>query len=335
MEQIPAPIIKTPMEKENILESKTFDIESNKKTIFEIKICKYISQITLEGKDKNSIESNIFFSQKSIEEIKNNKYFLMFDNLNEIYDEIINLIKNNKPSLIEENNKLILSIPLSTTKIKEIILELNKKEKSEKEKIEDLYLMINNLKTYYNNRIDELNKIVHQQNNKIENQNNKIDELNKKINELQKKLEGKNINIKNEIIPNIFNDSLIINQNKTYISYLKKWISPNDKLFTTKLLFIKSKNGDSFDEFHKLCDNQGKTLVLIQAEEGFIIGGYTTKDWNTTEKWYKDNSSFLFSLTKGRIFPIKKNQDSIMGSKNIGPCFAYIGFNEKGRKNLS
>jgi len=177
---------------------------------------------------------------------------------------------------------------------------------------------------------------VHQQNNKINELNTKIETQNEQINELKNKLEEKNnLKLSNQNILNIFNDSLIINQNKRYISYLKKWINPNDKLFTTQLLFRKSKNGDSFDEFHRLCDNQGKTLVLIQAEEGFIIGGYTTKDWNTTGKWYKDNSSFLFSLTKGRIFPIKKNQDSIMGSKNIGPWFAYIGFNDKGRMNLS
>ena len=56
----------------------------------------------------------------------------MFDNLNEIYNEIINLIEINKPYLIEDTNNLLLYIPLSTTKIKEIILELNKKEKTDK-----------------------------------------------------------------------------------------------------------------------------------------------------------------------------------------------------------
>ncbi len=102
-----------------------------------------------------------------IEEIKENKYFLMFDNLDEIYEEIINLIKNNKNSLIEENNKLIISIPLSTTKIKEIKIVLYKKEKTDKEKIEDLYSIIDNLKCYYNDKINELINITQQQNNKI------------------------------------------------------------------------------------------------------------------------------------------------------------------------
>ena len=84
-----------------------------------------------------------------------------------------------------------------------------------------------------------------------------------------------------------------------------------------------------------MCDNQGKTLVLIQTEIGLIIGGYTTKDWNTSGKWYKDDKSFLFSLTKGKIFPIKKNFVSIRGSKELGPWFAYMGFRDRGRKDLT
>ena len=70
----------------------------------------------------------------------------MFDNLDEIYEEIINLIINNKPILLEENNKIIISIPISTTKIKELKFILYKKEKTDKERIDDLYSIINDLK---------------------------------------------------------------------------------------------------------------------------------------------------------------------------------------------
>ena len=168
MEQIPAPIISTPSEEEEkILDSKDFELESDKKNNFKIKISKNISKIIIEGKNKNLVEPIIYYSKQSIEEIKKNKYFLMFDNLDEIYEEIINLIKNNKNSLIEENNKLIISIPLSTTKIKEIKIVLYKKEKTDKEKIEDLYSIIDNLKCYYNDKINELINITQQQNNKI------------------------------------------------------------------------------------------------------------------------------------------------------------------------
>ena len=66
--------------------------------------------------------------------------------------------------------------------------------------------------------------------------------------------------------------------------------------------------------------------------EDFIIGGYTTHDWDVSGKWYIDDDSFLFSLTKGKIFPNKKNKESILGIKSCGPWFANIGFRTFGKK---
>jgi hypothetical protein len=201
------------------------------------------------------------------------------------------------------------------------------------------------MKSYYNKKIDELINITQQQNNKIielnninQEQNNKINKLNNKIENLKEIINGykDNINIpKNENVQSIFNDSIIINKNKNYISNLNNWINQREGKFNTKLLFRKSINGNSYDEFHRLCDNQGKTLVLIQTDNNVIIGGYTTKDWNISGSWYKDDKSFLFSLTNGRIFPIKKNYDAIRGSKELGPWFAYIGFRDGGKNNLT
>ena len=330
MEQVPAPTIQTPSkEEEKIIESKTFQLESNKKNIIEIKLIKNISKITIEGKYKNLSEPIIYYSRQSIDEIKINKYFLMFDNLKEVYEELINLIKNNKCSLIEENNKLIISIPIATTKIKEIKLILNQKEKSDKEKIEDLYSIIDNLKSYYDGKINELFNLIQHQNNKINELTNIIRQQDDKLKELNKFKTHQDINIYNN-----FYDSLIVN-NQSFISYLNQWIIQREGNFKTKLLFRKSVNGNSYNEFHRLCDNQGKTIVLIQTKDGLIIGGYTSKDWNTSGDWYVDNNSFLFSLTKGRIFPAIKNCEVIRGSKELGPWFAYIGFRDGGKNDLT
>lgn len=330
MEKIPTPKIETPLEEiPNPLESKAFDLSSNKNNNYEITITNNIKYITFIGARKDTFKTESFYLKKNIENLKQNKYFLMFDNLKEIYDEIINLMNNNNPILIEDEcHKILLKLPISTTKIKEIIFEMEAKEKTDKEKIIELYSIINNMKSSYDKQISELNY-------KINELYSYKEEQDKKINELKSIIE-KNNNINKIIDSNIFNDSLIINKNKKYISCLKKWISPNDIFFKTKLLFRKSNNGDSYEEFHRLCDNKGKTLVLIQALEGFIIGGYTTKDWNTSGRWDKDEKSFLFSLTKGQIFPIIKNADkAILRDKDIGPWFAYIGFNDTGKGNLS
>lgn len=323
MEFIPAPVYITPKEEEKeekILNTKTFEIESNKKNKYEIKLSKAETKIIIEGKQKKQSKQIIYYLKQSTEEIKNNKYFLMFDNLDEIYEEIINLLQNNKPYLIEETNSAIITIPVSTTKIKEIKFCLDKKEKSDKEKIEDVYSIVDDMKSYYDGKISELMNAIQQQGNQIkelieitQQQKNKINELNEKIEKIEEKKD-------------IFGDSVIINKNGKYISYLKKWISEREGKFKTKLLFRKSINGNSFTDFHRLCDNQGKTLVLIQTEDGLLLGGYTTKDWNVSSGWMKDDNSFLFSLTYEKIFPNKKNRnESIMGSKGYGPWFAYIG----------
>ncbi len=281
-----------------------------------------------------------------------NKYFLMFDNLDEIYEEMLSLFKNNKIYTIEENNQLNIKISLSNTKIKEMKIILNKKEKSDKDKINDLYSIIDNMKSKYNRKIDELTNITQIQNNKIAELSNKITELsninhqqNNKINELNYKIENlkeiiNEIKIRNnhpklEINKSNFNDSLILNKNNNYISNLNKWINQRECQFKTKLLFRKSINGNSYNEFHRLCDKQGKTLVLIQTDNNLIIGGYTSKDWDTSGNWHKDNESFLFSLTYGKIFPIKKNCDAILGSEDCGPWFAYIGFRDGGKNDLT
>ena len=141
--------------------------------------------------------------------------------------------------------------------------------------------------------------------------------------------------LKEIITRNIFKDSLIINKNYKYISYLNEWLSKDNQNFKTQLLFRKPINGDSYNEFHRLCDNQGKTITLIQTNNGLIIGGYTTQNWDKSGKWYEDDEAFLFSLTKGRIFPIKKGKFAILGKSNLGPWFAYVGFENFGKNNLS
>ena len=134
---------------------------------------------------------------------------------------------------------------------------------------------------------------------------------------------------------NNFDDSLIINKNKLYIDSLTKWI--NLKIVNTELLYRKSKDGDSYETFHKLCDNQGINLILIKSNEGFIIGGYTPLNWDSyTNDWKKDNDTFLFNLTNNKIFRKKdKLTNSIFCHKESGPWFPFIGFRASVKNNMT
>jgi len=129
------------------------------------------------------------------------------------------------------------------------------------------------------------------------------------INTINKKIESYNISttIKMEFIPkendeinnfiksiktfgkffyynDIFKDSLIIKNNNLYKYNLIEWINPQKKMLTS-LLYRKSSNGDSYETFHKLCNNKGVTLTLTEAKEGFIVGGYTPLIWENSGGW--------------------------------------------------
>ena len=55
----------------------------------------------------------------------------------------------------------------------------------------------------------------------------------------------------------ILEDSLIINNNSSYINNIINWIN-SEKLLKDELLYRRTRDGDSFEIFHKLCNNQGQ-----------------------------------------------------------------------------
>ena len=52
------------------------------------------------------------------------------------------------------------------------------------------------------------------------------------------------------------------------------------------------------DDFHKICDNKGPTLILAETIDNKKIGGFTPLSWNMTDKFICDesNQTFVFSL---------------------------------------
>ena len=87
---------------------------------------------------KDDIIPKTFINRFSISVIKQNKYFIQFDDLKEIGDELDERLKKEKVSLFEEINSLKILIPLPSSKIKEILFELKEDEKSDKDIIKEL-----------------------------------------------------------------------------------------------------------------------------------------------------------------------------------------------------
>ena len=106
----------------NLFEKK-FNILTDKGHNYEIILkSNNLSSIKFESIVKDDL--TIYFT---IEKIKENKYFLMFDTIDEIMNEINLLLEKNLLSIIEESEGIILKIPLNTSKIKEITFFINKK----------------------------------------------------------------------------------------------------------------------------------------------------------------------------------------------------------------
>ena len=259
------------------------------------------------------------FTYETLKKMSN--YYVLFDNIKEIYEDIVNHLEKKEYDFTKENNKLSLIIK-SKVGIKEIeipiicqknIINENDQNKNEKislcsdikkENVNEIKIIKEKLNLMENN----FNKIFKFQEN-TENNMNKIIEILNKFNNAEK--------------DNFFNiPSLICNQ-KNEIEFLKNLL-PNRKL---TLLYSATKDGDSSNIFHSKCDNQGETLTLCETIEGRKFGGHMNQSMATKSDWFnqKDGNFFLFSLNRLRWYrPINDyyyNNGCFHSNYNQGPIF--------------
>ena len=297
----------------NILENSLNNLENT------INILKNISEEI--NKKKEELKKNIQKIFTKIRNVINEKEDMLLLDVDKKYDELFL-----KEYILKESEKFPNKIKIYLEKAK-LSKEKNKENKLSNF-IYDCIIIENNIKN-----IKEMNDSI----NKCKNLNDiKVVFCPEKENEITKFIESIKIFGKIDIIinNNIFNDSLIINKNQDYINNINNWL--NSKIKNTELLYRKTKDGDSYNAFHNLCDNKGKTLTLIKSKEGYIIGGYTPLSWDKYAGWKEDDKTFLFSLTNNKIFRKKNNSFSIYCSEETGPWFPFIGFYQyNGRKNIS
>jgi hypothetical protein len=121
------------------------------------------------------------------------------------------------------------------------------------------------------------------------------------------------------------NGTLINTEQKLLINKLfvkdKKW----------SLIYKATRDGFGSGDFHRLCNNRGATLTLIQTRNRLymknwdsIIGGYTTIPWSSRYAFHRDPQAFLFLLTENKIkrFNLRSNEETAV-SHNLasGPIF--------------
>ena len=71
--------------------------------------------------------------------------------------------------------------------------------------------------------------------------------------------------------------------------------SPNDKW---SLLYRGTRDGFGSKDFHSKCDGHYNTLTIVKTKgSGFIFGGFTAVNWESSGEWKSDTNAFIFSLT--------------------------------------
>ena len=120
-------------------------------------------------------------------------------------------------------------------------------------------------------------------------------------------------------------DSIILkesNREKEFIKKIYEWSGYK----TMSLIYRATRDGQTSENFHNKCDNQGPTICLFKNEKGYIFGGYAPISWNNDDKWYIREDSFIFTLTnihgtEPTKFPHNEGKDSLKHHPQEGPTF--------------
>ena len=281
---------------------KTLNLKSDKNNDFEIQFYVYENNLIFEGNTKNAIPQKNYKKIYSLENVQTNKYFLICETINEIYDEILNQISQNETGvkINEKMNNLILTIPLNTKKIKECSFEIDEVANNTNGQISELYTIVNQL----TNEV----KTLKEKNKELEGRLEEIEKIfllpyKEKLEKEQKRqLEEK--------------------QREEDLNKIEKWVyHGKDEYVHFGLLYKKSRDGSSTKDFHKHCDNKGETLILIETTEGRKFGGVAYDSWDTNGNWRKNAKDFVFSLDLDKKYNYSGEGSSTLGDLNSGFTF--------------
>ena len=284
------------------------DIENTKRNKLKENI-KCLEDISINLEQKiNEIKVIYEKIEKDKEELKLSiqKIFTKLRNaLNDREDELLSEVDNkyNKEYFDKDITKDCVKLP---NKVK-ISLEKGKEIENKWDNIK-LNLLINNCINIEIN-INEINQLNQNLNN-INSENIGI--------KFYPKEDGINpfldsIKTFGELTSNKFDSEIDFNEN-----LINSWL--NNRKFKTELLYRKSRDGSTPNDFHDKCDNKGITITIIETSKGKKFGGYTELSWDKSNSSKKDKSIFIFSFNK-KIKNESNNNFSIYCAQDEGPMF--------------
>ena len=297
-----------PKEVLGYIEDFKFDIKITKASENSLKI----RLVSKEGTDK-------FESEFTLQDLINeNKVFLIFENIDEVIDNL---------KLVIENEYLSLFLDMNYDFYFEFFIDINGNKKQ-------VRLLIEPLNEDSKKRMAE----------RIQQQTKQIEKLEKKNQKLENDYKNLYDSIKkNYIVQNQFNNVVYKAPNPKYLSvdskifqteeeieFIKNIISErkykksgSNENFSLKLIYRGTRDGDMGQDFHKLCDGLCPILLLIKTTHNVRFGGYTETYFEGTNEYVgkKDDNAFIFSLDKMNYYNIEKGQNAILCYINYGPVF--------------
>ena len=264
-----------------------------------------------------------------------NNFFTIFDNINEIFESIKDIILFQNPDLILMDKKfLTFTIYPNLGKYSFIEIPLYGEEIIETKKVDENFL----------NQIEE---DIKKFDLFIDSYENQIKEFENENKELQLQIKNYEVKLNNN---NKYNEIFYYNINNSYENFVLiqskyKTIKFNELLIIEKNFYIcdliisKFKNkkinfeliykakidGDKAKTFHNNVDGKGPLIILVKTSNDIIIGGYTSKAWSSSNEYMNDSEAFLFSLTSEKKYRIIKPEYACLHLENDGPCFGNNG----------
>ena len=300
-----------PKEVLGYIEDFNFDIKITKASENSLKI----SLVSKEGTDKFESE----YTLKDL--IEENKVFLIFENIDEVIDNL---------KLVIENEYLSLFLDMNYDFYFEFFIDINGNKKQIRLLIEPLN---EDSKKKMAQKIQDQNKVIE----KLEQKNKKLEENYQNLYDSVKK---------NYIVQNQFNNVVYKapNQNnlpidskifktESEIDFIKNIIfdrkyknnteNNNINIFSLNLIYRGTRDGDMGQDFHKLCDGLSPILLIIKTTHNVRFGGYTETYFEGTDEYLgkKDDNAFIYNLDKRKYYNIKKGENAILCYKNYGPVF--------------
>ena len=271
----------------------------------------------------NKLNENIKYLEELSKNLENsiNELKIIFEKINKNKEElklkIQNIFTKIRNALNEREDKLLLEVDNQYNDIfcnENIIKDSEKLPNIIKVSLEKGKLINNEWKDN-NNLISIINDCIN-----IEENIKNINLINDNIKKCNFNIESKiDFSIENESLDNInqaikkfgkiynkYNfDTLILN-NKDNLNKFYKLIQNNIKINNIKVIYRLTKDGAKFSDFVNKINNKSNLIFIYLTGNKRIFGVYIkTKLENIkSDKYYKDENAFVFSLDNNKIYKI-------------------------------